>query len=274
MTPFRARAITVAGVMAWPAAVVALLVTAHDTLPAVGDGSASPDDALAAVAAVLGLAVLGWLGVVVLLAATGHLAPGSGRVARVAGRLERAITPAAVRRLVAVAVAGALMSGPTPAHASPRPEQAAASVSSSGHAPLDPGWFPTDRASIPTPADGSLDPGWMPSVTTAPTPAPPGPATRSEPVAHRPAPRLDPSWGSSRRARPGVYPQDDVVVRRGDTLWDIAARHLGPSATDAEIAQAWPQWFTANRAVIGPDPDRLVPGQLLHPPASRPGGTS
>jgi hypothetical protein len=99
MTPFRARAITVAGVMAWPVAVIALLVTAHDTLPAVVDGAASPDDALAAVAAVLGLAVLGWLGVVVLLAAAGQVT--RGRVARVAGRLERAITPAALRRFVA-----------------------------------------------------------------------------------------------------------------------------------------------------------------------------
>lgn len=272
MTPFWARAITVAGAMAWPATVIALLVTAHDTLPAVVDGSASPDDALAAVAAVLGVALLGWLGVVVLLATAGQVA--RGRVARVAGRLERAITPASLRRFVALAVAGALVSGPTPAQASTGPEQPPASVSSSGHVPLDPGWFPTDRVSTPVPAGGSLDPSWVPPVATAPTTTPSGTAIRSGPSTRRPAPTLGPSWGSSARARPGAYPLDDVVVRRGDTLWDIAARHLGPSATDAEIAHAWPHWFTANRAVIGPDPDRLVPGQLLHPPASHPGGTS
>jgi nucleoid-associated protein YgaU len=268
MTPLRARAITVAGAMAWPAAVTSLAVAAHDTLPPVVDGSASPDDAVAAVAALSGLAVLGWLGTVALLAVASQVAPEGGLVSRAAGRLERAITPAALRRFVALAVAGALVSGAAPAQASTRPEQLPASVLSGGHAPLDPGWFPADRVATPTPDGGSLDPSWVPPVATAPTAAGSGTLTR------RPAPTLDPSWGSSTRARPGAYPQDDVVVRRGDTLWDIAARHLGPSATDAEIAQAWPQWFTANRAVIGPDPDRLVPGQLLHPPASRPGGPS
>jgi resuscitation-promoting factor RpfA len=60
---------------------------------------------------------------------------------------------------------------------------------------------------------------------------------------------------------------DDVVVRRGDTLWDIAARHLDPGATDAEIALDWPRWFSANRSTLGSDPDRLYPGQRLRPPA-------
>lgn len=57
-----------------------------------------------------------------------------------------------------------------------------------------------------------------------------------------------------------------VVVRRGDTLWAIAARHLGPRATPAAIATAWPRWYAANRTVIGADPDLLLPGQRLTPP--------
>ncbi len=57
-----------------------------------------------------------------------------------------------------------------------------------------------------------------------------------------------------------------LVVRRGDTLWSIAARSLGSEATEAQIAGEWPRWFTANRDVIGPDPDRLSPGQRLRPP--------
>jgi nucleoid-associated protein YgaU len=58
---------------------------------------------------------------------------------------------------------------------------------------------------------------------------------------------------------------DAVVVRRGDSLWTIAGRALGPGASDAEIALAWPSWYAANRDVIGPDPALLRPGQLLRP---------
>ena len=56
------------------------------------------------------------------------------------------------------------------------------------------------------------------------------------------------------------------VVRRGDTLWDIAAARLGPGATAGDIAAAWPRWYAANRRLIGPDPSHIVPGQRLVPP--------
>ncbi len=65
-----------------------------------------------------------------------------------------------------------------------------------------------------------------------------------------------------------------VVVRRGDTLWHLARRHLPAGATDAQIARAWPLWYAANRAVIGPDPGLLLPGQRLRVPGARPTGTS
>ena len=271
MTPLRARVGLIAGVMAWPAIATELFVTARRSLPALADGTAEPDDALAGLAAALGLTVLAWLAVVVVVAALSHL-PSSGATA-VAGRLDRFVTPGAVRRFVALAVAGALVSGPVaPAGASTRPDApsisapsiSAPSLSSSSPAPagFDPGWLPTGHPTVTTPSDDSLDPGWAPALPVG------------RPVVDRPAPTLDPSWGSPTRARPGAYPQDEVVVRRGDTLWDIAARYLGPSATDAEIARTWPQWFAANRTVIGSDPDRLVPGQLLRPPTSRPGGSS
>lgn len=57
-----------------------------------------------------------------------------------------------------------------------------------------------------------------------------------------------------------------MVVRRGDTLWAIAARHLGVGATDADVAHEWPRWWDANRTTIGSDPDVLRPGQFLVPP--------
>jgi nucleoid-associated protein YgaU len=66
--------------------------------------------------------------------------------------------------------------------------------------------------------------------------------------------------------RTPIDQDDEVVVRRGDTLWSLAERHLGPGATNGEIAVEWPHWFTANRAVIGDDPDHLVPGERLRPP--------
>ena len=57
-----------------------------------------------------------------------------------------------------------------------------------------------------------------------------------------------------------------VTVRPGDCLWLIAARQLGPQATDAEIAAAWPDWYATNRWVIGADPNLLLPGQRLVAP--------
>lgn len=58
----------------------------------------------------------------------------------------------------------------------------------------------------------------------------------------------------------------EVVVQPGDSLWSIAARHLGPMASDAAVAKAWPQWFAANKHAIGENPDVLLPGQVLQAP--------
>jgi len=71
-----------------------------------------------------------------------------------------------------------------------------------------------------------------------------------------------------RGPRPTAY-----VVRPGDTLWAIARRHLPSSATDRDIAQAWPRWYAANRAAIGSDPSLLLPGTRLRIPGRRPAGT-
>ena len=54
-----------------------------------------------------------------------------------------------------------------------------------------------------------------------------------------------------------------VVVAPGDTLWAIAARALGPGASDAEIDAAWRRIHDLNRAQIGPDPDLIRPAQRL-----------
>jgi nucleoid-associated protein YgaU len=110
-------------------------------------------------------------------------------------------------------------------------------------------------------ADPELRPGWIP---TRP-PASDRP-TRSS-AAGGATTDLAPVATSAAGGR--IEPDEQIVVRRGDTLWDIAARHLGAGATDGEIALEWPHWFTANRAVIGANPDQLVPGERLNAPESQ-----
>ena len=96
--------------------------------------------------------------------------------------------------------------------------------------------------------------------------APARAAAAPEHVAVATAPAVDPHVRTAR--------SEVVVVRRGDTLWDLARRHLPAGATDAQVARAWPLWYAANRAVIGPDPGLLLPGQRLRVPGARPTGTS
>ncbi|WP_336856725.1 LysM domain-containing protein [Sinomonas albida] len=94
----------------------------------------------------------------------------------------------------------------------------------------------------------AMDPGWTPSKAVPLDGTPVGnPLVRAE---LRPTP---PGRGA-------------VEVRLGDTLWSIAARHLGAGASVSDIAEAWPRWFDANRATIGTDPDLIRPGLLLVPP--------
>lgn len=68
-------------------------------------------------------------------------------------------------------------------------------------------------------------------------------------------------------------PPTRYVVRRGDTLWDIARRHLPADAGPSRVARAWPRWYAANRGVIGADPSLIVPGQRLLVPGRRSAGT-
>ena len=45
-------------------------------------------------------------------------------------------------------------------------------------------------------------------------------------------------------------------VQRGDTLWGIAETYYGNG-------HDWPRIYAANSAIIGPDPNRIEPGQVL-----------
>ncbi len=197
------------------------------------------------------------LAVAALLVAVARALPGrrrlsAGRAAvRCSPRLLRPLVVAALGTTVAVCAAG-------PAGATTRAPSRGAAVNATP-APQLPaaGWADAppgdDQAPLP-------DAGWVASrparppvaphlVSSTPTRAGVAAATRA---ADR-GPRLD----------PGLSEASDVVVRRGDTLWSLAARQLGAGATDAEVAAWWPRWWQANRALIGPDPDRLQPGTRL-----------
>lgn len=102
-------------------------------------------------------------------------------------------------------------------------------------------------------ARANVDPAWAPVRPAAP------PRVSSAPEALLPALRHE------------TTTVDQVVVHRGDNLWDITARYLGEGATDSEIAVEWPRWYEANRDVLGDDPDHIEPGQLLVPPPAADG---
>lgn len=225
------------------------------------------DEALTALVAGCALLGLLWLVLGVLL---GLLVQVPGGLGRRAARVAEVVTPALVRRAAGALLGVGLAAGVAPGAAVAVPVQAGVVAPSPlpdpGFGPLpDPGWGPTSRA--PASSTPATPPGaGAPVPTTAPGPVPvpatswvaPPPLVRPQPDVRvlSPAPRPDPAAGDL----------GEVVVRRGDSLWTIAARHLGHDVTDAEVARAWPAWFEANRPVIGDDPDLLRPGQVLRPP--------
>ncbi|EAP97582.1 hypothetical protein JNB_18968 [Janibacter sp. HTCC2649] len=256
--------LVVGSTAAWILATAWIAARANVTAP----GPASADELLALAAATLALAIAAWLVLGTVLEVLAH-AP--GRVGRAAQVWADRLTPALARRVAAfvLGVGVGVAGGPSQAVASPRPSTTASTTASSV---ADPGFVPTQSApdvSAPDPgfAPTPIGPGFSPTPTT---PATPGftsePATPGfTPTAPRVRPQADPGLLGSR-----VAPSTDteVVVHRGDTLWSIAARHLGPQASDAEIARAWPRWFDLNRALIGDDPDLILPGQILRVPGA------
>lgn len=71
------------------------------------------------------------------------------------------------------------------------------------------------------------------------------------------APRADTRPPVARAPSPGRH-----RVRPGDSLWEIAARHL-TDPSPAEVDAAWRSLYRTNRAAVGADPDRLVVGTWL-----------
>jgi hypothetical protein len=224
-------------------------------------GTVGPDQLLVLGAAGAALLLASWLILGTVAALVAHL---PGRVGLLAGWMAAHWAPALSRRVAAALVGAATMGSLTPAAgiAAPAPPTVSAPPAATATTADGPGFTSTapftgagpwnSKGPIVSAESGAADqsgqPGWVPARPV---------------VAPAAAPRLL----TTTPTRP--HPDGEVVVHRGDTLWDLARRQLGPRASDAEVAEAWPQWYTANRAVIGADPGRLLPGQLLVAPEPR-----
>jgi nucleoid-associated protein YgaU len=204
------------------------------------------EDALLALVAGVAEAVLGWLALGVVLEVLATLPGVLGRTART---VSAAVSPRIVRRgaavVLGIGLGAGLGAGPT-----------AAAQSRSAYAAVHDAVAAAAPAATPGDAGHLPDPAWRP---LAPDPGPRG----DDRVASHP----DVTGGSAAPRRQRVTTTtDEVVVRRGDSLWVIAARHLGGAASNRVVADEWPRWYAVNRQVIGPDPDLIVPGQVLRQP--------
>lgn len=289
------RALTTSLVLAAvPGGLALTLATATGGHRLLTTGTAVGGDPAAAVAGLVSLLtalLAGWLTAVLLLSLLAAL---PGELGRRATAVRDRVTPALVRRWAAIALGASVTATVLPGTA-----VAAAVRTTDGETP-EPGWrpasTPTSAASAPTAPTTAPVPAPTPSTSSATTSAPtdlPGPGwggrgagTTSAPVdTATTAPTATPRPGWTPRRPPARQRTDphlltgrhradsihEVTVRRGDTLWSIAAARLGPEANDHEIAAAWPRWHAANRAVIGPDPHVLLPGTLITPPTDHPG---
>lgn len=80
-------------------------------------------------------------------------------------------------------------------------------------------------------------------------------------------PTLSPFFGGG-TGTPHVQPASaqqgsEYVVVRGDCLWNIAQRILGPNASNATILEYTVRIHQNNRSTIGDNPDLVLPGQRI-----------
>lgn len=252
------RPLRLAALLGVLAAAVALLLTGPAPAEAVRDlrgvaEAADPVAPLVSAVSLLAWLLTAWLALTIALTL---LARVPGRTGGAAAAAVRRVAPAGLRRIVSgvlgVSVVAGTLTGTTAAAAAgtPAPPPAAASAS------LDwPGTAPAPApGSAATPA--SLD--WPGSAPAADLDWPAA-AAAAEP----PPPVLASPVRTGRAA-------DTVVVEPGDTLWGLAEQSLqgqqGAPPEAAQVAAAWPSWWSANRELVGEDPDLLLPGTSLQPP--------
>jgi len=232
--PLAAIALATASLVAAAAVGSIFLSTARDALTALAAaGPASPADGILVMVALVGVVLSLWVGLGMALSALSAL---PGALGQASTRLADRMAPAVVRKVVAFVLGTALTAALVPGTA----------VAGSAH--------PTPRQAVVTSAQYAV--GVLTNVA--------GTIHTSEDGDAAPAP----SWSPDRRALAAnsAGGPGEIVVHRGDNLWSIAARHLGPTATTTEISAEWHRWFAANRHVIGDDANLITPGQVLRPP--------
>lgn len=265
------------------------------------------EDVVAPVVVAVGALAAGWVGTSCLVAGVCAAARTVGGVWRTGEAMVHRWAPGMVRKGLAVAVAAAVGLGTAAgAHAAvaPAPAPPAAAVTVDlGWTPTGTPQAPTSAedvtvapASTASEAPDGPAPGEPSAEAAAPSPgarptAPPLPAAEerdavqlaaspvSADLTALPAVAAATDPEPTTLADPVVHRRDlpaaaapaaggTVLVQEGDTLWGLAARALGPAASDAQIAAEWPRWYAANASVIGADPDVLVPGQVLVVPTT------
>jgi len=250
--PVAAVALACASLVAAAAVGSVFLGTARDAWAAIATaGPAGPADGILLLVALGGTSLSLWLGLGLALSALSAL---PGAVGQASSVLAARLAPAAARKVVAFVLGTTLTAALVPGTA----------VAGTGHQVPRPALVASAQIAISGLADAAPDASfrWVSDAVPAADPAPPPswsperPASPKRPVSQRPV--------SQRPASPA----EGVVVHRGDTMWSIAAHHLGPDATRADIDAEWPRWFAANRPVIGDDANLIAPGQLLSPPPS------
>ncbi|MCW2673333.1 MAG: hypothetical protein JWP14_1922 [Frankiales bacterium] len=254
--------------MTQPSRLNALLTLAPVPLLALaGPPADGPTAPLLVLVSLTAWACTGWLALLAVLTWSSALCGAPGRTA---ARLLVRVAPAPVRALVRVAV-GASLAATVLAGPAALAEDRTPTVAGSASDALD---WPGLAVSPAVP--GTSAPAAPPPVAAAPSTEPPS----TEPPPRQP-PTAAPAAGAApatRPATPVAVPVDphprrsavpassEVVVHTGDSLWAIAQRELGTDATQRQVARAWPRWWTANRAVIGDDPDLIHPGDRLTAP--------
>ena len=276
--PVAAVALAGASLVAAAAVGSIFLSTARDAWTAIAAaGPAGPADGILLVVALGGALLSLWLGLGMTLSALSAL---PGALGQACNRLAGQVAPAAVRKVIAFVLGATLTAALVPGtavartgHESPRPAVVAAAqiavravgavgaVRGAADAAPDASFrlvsgLAEDRHDV----DAAPPPSWSLEGPASPIrpESPPDQSALIELVSRGAATS---AWSAAGTG--------GVVVHRGDTLWFIAARHLGPAATAAEIDAEWHRWFAANRDVIGDDPNLISPGQRLSPPPPR-----
>ncbi|MHB1472968.1 MAG: LysM peptidoglycan-binding domain-containing protein [Dermatophilaceae bacterium] len=281
--PFAAVALAVASLVATTAVGSIFLSTARGARAAIAAaGPANPADGILIVVALVGVLLSLWVGLGMVLSALSAL---PGALGQACTLLSARIAPAAVRKVVAFVLGTALTAALVPgtavartAHEAPRPAEVASAQYAAGAFGNTADAAPdASFRFVSEPIHSTSEPIHSTSEPIHSTSEPIHSA--SEPIhsASEPIGTSDdedvapgPSWSPERRASPvnSAGRVADIVVRRGDSLWSIAARHLGPEATPAQINAEWHRWFAANQHMIGDDANLITPGQVLSPPAS------